>query len=372
MTARLTIVAGISSAAVGALITAAVFLFVLSDDPPSVGPGVEGSANIAAGRHELVAVIESEPPEAIEAEDASDFVRGAVDWSAVYAESAPSLVSVATSVGAGSGFFVSEDGHVITNLHVVNGARWIRIMLNDGQTFASELVARDAGNDLALLKVDPGDVEIVVPAFGSLEDLRIGDPVGALGAPFGLPNSLTVGVVSGLGRLRPSGNRTFEPLRNMIQTDAALNPGNSGGMLVDAQGRVVGIPTQIESPDRVSSGIGFAVPSDTLLEVLPTLMRGEDVRRSFLGVRMTTDDGRLVVSAVACDSAADEAGIRDGDVLTGIDGEVVESFDDVFASLGEIAPGDEFTITIERRGVERTLETTATAWPDAVPFYGCG
>ena len=284
----------------------------------------------------------------------------------------PSVVSIVVDEGSGSGFFVSEDGHVITNLHVVADTEDLVVLTNEGVRLEAELVATDVGNDLALLKVDATELDIVVPTYAPLEEVRIGDPVGALGSPFGLSNSLTVGIISGLGRQRPSGNATFEPLRNTIQTDAALNPGNSGGILIDARGRIVGIPTQIESPERVSSGVGFAVSADTLLRSLPTLLTGTDVERAYLGVLIDLSEGRLDVTDVTCDSSADQAGVRAGDVILQVNGKAVETFEQLSEALANVAPGDDISVTVRRGQRELTLEASANTWPSTIPESGCG
>ncbi len=301
--------------------------------------------------------------------------RPAVDWAAVYERAVPSLVSVSTDSGVGSGFFVSDDGHIITNWHVVSGATRLQITLQSSERVEADFVAKDAGNDLALLQIDADDLDsddIVVPVFGPLDELRIGDPVGALGTPFSLPNSLSVGVISAFGRLRPSGSETWEPLRNMIQTDAALNPGNSGGMLVDDRGRVIGIPTQIEAAGGVNNGIGFAVSADTLLRSLPTMLQGDDVERAYLGVSLSDTEDGLVVGDVVCGSAADAANLRTGDVIVRVNDEPIESFDDLVATMAEILPGDEVAILIDRGARRVALEATVTAWPSEAQRYGCG
>lgn len=366
------LVTSLIAAAFGALVTCTVFLLVINADTTSAPLPTDTSGNIAANPTEMAASVEPAAPQEIEPIEDADFVRAAVDWSEVYAAAAPSLVAIATNEGSGSGFFVSEDGHVITNLHVVEGGTNIQVFLIDGQSFEAELIARDSGNDLALLQIDADDLDIVLPTYERSDSLRVGDPVGALGAPFGLPNTLTVGIVSALGRTRRSGNGTHEPLRGTIQTDAALNPGNSGGMLVDARGRVIGIPTQIESPERVSSGVGFAVTSDTLLRVLPTMISGKDVERTFLGVQLSTADGELAVNGVACGSSADAVGIRDDDVITEINEQELGGFDDLHAALSAIQPGDDYTVTVERNNLTVTLDLTARAWPETLPFYDCG
>ena len=369
MSRRRAFASSISAALIAAAITAAAFMSFGNGESPGIG---EPSGAIQYELSESLVALGSPAVPLTPPDTFSGLTRSAVDWSSVYARVSPSLVSVVTEAGTGSGFFVTEDGHVITNLHVVSDAEQVYVYLQDRSGHEAEVIARDAGNDLALLKIDADAITISVPRFGGLDDLRIGDPVGALGAPFGLPNSLTVGIVSALDRTRPSGTGTLEPLRSMIQTDAALNPGNSGGMLVDEFGRVVGIPTQIESSDRSSSGIGFAVSAEAMLRSLPIMLQGEDVERSYLGVSLPRSGDRLEILDVVCDSAADRAGVRVGDVLLEINGESAETFADLVDVLADVTPGDEITITV-RRGFSRlTLETTATAWPTEPPDVGCG
>lgn len=367
MSRRTSFVSAIAAAAVSAAITAGALLLS--------GAGAhERSAtdNILASESGVVSEIRTPtaPVEPFEQEGEQSIA--AVDWAAVYANVVPSLVSISVNEGSGSGFFVSEDGHVITNFHVVADAQDLVVLTHDGVRLEAEFIARDIGNDLALLKVDPSGLDISLPTYASLDEVRIGDPVGALGSPFGLSNTLTVGIISGLGRNRPSGNGTFEPLRNTIQTDAALNPGNSGGILVDAQGRVVGIPTQIESPERVSSGVGFAVSADTLLSSLPTLLTGADVERTYLGVLLDLSEGQLSVTDVTCDSSADQAGVRAGDVILQVNGQAVGTFDQLGEALATIAPGEDLSVTVRRGLRELTLEASANTWPSTIPEGGCG
>ncbi len=369
MSRRTAFLSTLFSAVVAAAITATALLLV--DD--SGGPDSVPTAG--AIQNELMEPLGSpQQPLAPIPEPVSfaELSRSSVDWAAVYARVVPSLVSVITEQGAGSGFFVTSDGHVITNFHVVSSAEQIFVQLQDQRRLEAELIAKDAGNDLALLKIDADDVEITVPLFGGVGELRVGDPVGALGAPFNLPNSLTVGIISALDRQRSSGSGSWQPMRAMIQTDAALNPGNSGGMLIDERGRLIGIPTQIESPDRASSGIGFAVSTDTLLRALPTLLEGEDFEQSYLGVTFQQVANGLEILDVVCDSAADEADVRVGDRLLQINGESADSFDELVEVLSDITPGEEITITVQRGFRRLMLDATITAWPTERPAFGCG
>lgn len=295
-----------------------------------------------------------------------------VDWSAIYERTVPALVSVVTDRGAGSGFFVSAEGHIITNLHVVADGDNLQIVTQQEDMVDAVLIAKDVGNDLALLKVDPDGLLISVPAYADIDDVRVGDPVGALGAPFALPNTLTVGIVSALDRTRRSSPQTWEPLRAMIQTDAALNPGNSGGMLIDGRGRLVGIPTQIESNDRTSSGIGFAVSVETLLRSLPIMLDGRDVERTFLGVTLDRSNGQLSIEDVFCNSAADLANVRAGDLLIAINDQPAGTIDELVEVLASVTPGEEITITVQRSWRRLELDATARAWPTTPLSPGCG
>ena len=355
-------------AAVAAAITAGAFLWF---DHGTESERSSGSTEILSKRS--TAIPEAAAPSTpVLPPTFAEATRTTVDWAAIYARTVPALVSVVTDRGGGSGFFVSTDGHVITNHHVAASGNNLRVVTQQGDIVDAELVAKDLGNDLALLKIDPQGLTIKVPLYADMEDVRVGDPVGALGAPFALPNTLTVGIVSALDRERGNGPQAWEPLRGTIQTDAALNPGNSGGMLIDARGRLIGIPTQIESNGGSSTGIGFAVSVEALLRSLPVLIEGRDVERTFLGVTLDRSNGQLRVGDVFCDSSADLAGVKAGDRLISINDASAESVNELVGALAAITPGEEIVITV-RRGWRRVeLETTAQAWPTVPLSGGCG
>ena len=369
MSRRATFTALLCSLVIASIVTAVAFV-ALDEGESQTGAGT--AVSILNGRPAPLAGAATPSAPAEPSVPQSDFTRPSVNWAAIYTHAVPSLVTVQTEEGAGSGFFVSEDGHIITNFHVVADARQLRVFMQDGSRLEAEYIAKDVGNDLALLQVDPEDLEIVVPTYGSVDELQVGDPVGALGAPFSLPNTLTVGIVSALGRDRPSGGQTWEPLRDMIQTDAALNPGNSGGMLIDERGRVIGIPTQIESPERASSGIGFAVSADAILRSLPTLLAGQDFERSYLGVSLQGRDGELEILDVTCGSAAEDAGLRSGDLVLEVNDKPAHSFDLLIDVMASIKPGDKLVITVMRGSNEVSVEATAGSWPTERPMSGCG
>src|SRR5918998_2084754 len=226
---------------------------------------------------------------------------GPLDVAALYERVAPGVVFVQANSGrgdlpfpgggqaaSGSGFVIDDEGHVVTNEHVVDGADEFRVRFGeDGEPIEAELLGSDASVDLAVLKVDPEDVEggLQPLELGASENLRPGDPAIAIGSPFGLEGSVTSGIVSALGRTITAPNGFS--ISNAVQTDAAINPGNSGGPLLDGEGRVIGVNSQIrtEGGDD-NSGVGFAVPVDEIRRVVPALERGDEVERAYLGVRM--------------------------------------------------------------------------------------
>jgi S1-C subfamily serine protease len=292
----------------------------------------------------------------------------------------------------GSGFVIDADGDILTNAHVIDGAVKITVQFDDDKTVDAKVVGKDVSSDLALLKVDPDGLDLAPLTLGSSKDLQVGDPVLAIGNPYGLDRTLTTGVVSALQRQIQAPNGFA--INDVIQTDAAINPGNSGGPLLDASGEVVGINSQIATSGSGSTGnvgIGFAVPIETAEQVLPQLKKGETVKRAYLGVSSRTIDGTLsganlatkqgaLVQSVEQGSAAQKAGLRaggvsaqlstgesvqlGGDIIVAIDGKPVTSSDDVAAAVSTKAPGDELTITYLRNGKKLTCQATLGSRPD--------
>ncbi|MBJ7472667.1 MAG: trypsin-like peptidase domain-containing protein [Solirubrobacteraceae bacterium] len=221
----------------------------------------------------------------------------------------------------GTGFVVSDEGFIVTNAHVVQGAKTAKVQFGEDKAIDAVVKGVDVNSDLAVLKVDPKDHDLTKLDLGSTQGLRVGDPVVAIGNPFGLDRTLTTGVVSALAR-RIQGLNGFS-IENVVQTDAAINKGNSGGPLIDASGAVIGVNSQIQSESGGNVGIGFAVPVERLKSVLPQLERGEEVKVAFLGVTAVPLDEKqakvvkleegLLVADVTKDSGADKAGIKAGD-----------------------------------------------------------
>jgi S1-C subfamily serine protease len=268
--------------------------------------------------------------------------------------------------GAGSGFVWDRAGHIVTNYHVVEGANALTVMLSDQATYEATVVGLDPSKDLAVLRIDAPDRVLVPAKRGRSRGLKVGQKVLAIGTPFGLDQTLTTGVVSALGRQfqSPSG-RT---IRDAIQTDAAINPGNSGGVLLDSAGRLIGVNTAIKSPTHASAGIGFAVPVDTVLRVVPQLIKHGHVIRPGVGCDFLSDAlaerSRIrgaVIKRVWPRSAADKAGLRGvqvdvlgrlvaGDVVIAVGGEPVGSYDDLATVLERHRIGEEVTLVIDRQG----------------------
>ena len=289
--------------------------------------------------------------------------------------------------GEGSGFVWDDEGHIVTNYHVVKDADRIEVTFADGTNVEAELVGADPNADLAVLKVDRPAAELYPIALGDSDDLAVGQLAIAIGNPFGQEFTMTSGIISALGRTIPSGLTLFS-IPEAIQTDAPMNPGNSGGPLLNHKGEVIGINTQILSRSGASAGIGFAVPINIAKQVVPTLIAGQEYEYAWLGISGgdLTDDiaelmdlpegakGALVIS-VAQDSPADKAGLRGsdktlsvagqsfpfgGDVITAIDGQPVEGIEDVIIYLVEkTRPGDEVTLDVIRANGD-TAQITVT------------
>jgi S1-C subfamily serine protease len=268
---------------------------------------------------------------------------------------------------SGSGFVIDDEGRIVTNDHVVDGADEFVVRFGeDGPPIDARLLGTDPSVDLALLKVDPDDVDgdLRPLQLGASEELRPGQPAIAIGSPFGLEGSVTSGIISALGRTieAPNGFR----ISNAVQTDAAINPGNSGGPLLDGEGRVIGVNSQIRTGGGTgNTGVGFAVPVDEIKRVLPALEEGRDVPRAFLGVRTrTAADGNVTVEALTSRGPATRGGLREGDVIVEIAGEAVREGDDISSAVNARRPGDEVRIVVERGGDRRTLTVTLGTQPD--------
>ncbi|WEX10636.1 Do family serine endopeptidase [Chelativorans sp. AA-79] len=268
------------------------------------------------------------------------------------------------STALGSGFAISEQGHIVTNNHVIQGANEIEVLLSDGTEHGAELVGADPATDLAVLKIDPPE-GLTVAEWGDSSALQPGAWTIAIGSPFGLGGTVTVGVLSARSRDIRSG-----PYDNFLQTDASINRGNSGGPLFNAAGRVVGVNTAIFSPVGANIGIGFAVPSSTAQDVVSQLIETGEVERGFIGVSLQpitqpmaqalgleSTEGALIAE-VEPGSPAAEAGLKAGDVIVSLNDEQVEDPRELSRAVGQRDPGETVNLSVRRDGEEVGVELT--------------
>ncbi len=295
-------------------------------------------------------------------------------------------------VGGGSGFVWDNEGHIVTNEHVVANAEQVHVRFSDGTTAIAVIIGADDDSDLAVIKIDPTGYTLRPVQRGNIDTVRVGMRVAAIGNPFGYEGTLTSGIVSAIGRSIPSRDRYSIP--DSIQTDAPINPGNSGGPLLNEKGEVIGVNAQIRSEERANSGVGFAIPIAIVDRVVPALIANGEYRHSYMGVSGATfsplcaDElgleptlrGALVVEILARTPAA-RAGLRngasyntqypgvcpqtrDGDLITAINGQPVASFDDVLIYLTRFtSPGDTITLSVLRQGEALDVELTLSERP---------
>lgn len=370
----------------------------LASSTPRPGSGQAESRGTSAGdrAQDVARPLTITPVPAILSTDADAIEQLLVN---IYRRTSPAVVHVEITgpdsvfgpqSGAGSGFVLDKEGNIVTNNHVIENAQRIRVVFADDTRVDAELVGRDPAIDLAVIHVSvPTDVLIPVE-LGNSDRLQVGQRAIAIGNPFAFDQSMTVGIVSALGRVvNPSESSDLVP--ELIQTDAAINPGNSGGPLLDSHGRVIGINTLIFSETGTSTGVGFAVPVNTLRRALPALLEGRQVGRSWLGIAGPPEldtaladelglhsTGGAYVNFVFPGGPADEAGIvgaseasdgtlqPGGDLIVAVDGIAVNSFDDLLDYLSkETRVGQAVRLTVVRGAESRTISVTLGERPDS-------
>jgi len=270
-----------------------------------------------------------------------------------------------TRIALGSGVIVTEDGYILTNHHVIDGADQIKVDLNDNRSLEAQVVGSDPPSDLAVLKVKANGLPVL--NLGDSDRTRIGDVVLAIGNPLGVGQTVTMGIISAKGRQTGLSNGSFE---DFLQTDAPINQGNSGGALVSTNNELIGINSQILSPSGGSIGLGFAIPSNMARSVMEQLIRSGKVRRGQLGIVVqkipseeaaklgVTQGPGVVVYQVQSGSAADRAGLRPGDVITAFNGTGVTDPNPFRNAIAATPPGTEITLTVKRDGSERQVRAT--------------
>jgi S1-C subfamily serine protease len=276
--------------------------------------------------------------------------------------------------GSGSGFVWDDRGHIITNYHVIEEGDLFNITLPNQEERQAKLVGKEPNKDIAVLKIE-GSLSGLYPIkAGSSSSLQVGQKVIAIGNPFGFDHTVTTGIVSALGRSMPGAGGVT--IRDMIQTDAAINPGNSGGPLLNSSGELIGMNTMIVSPSRSSSGIGFAIPVDTIKKIVPQIIKYGRVIRPGLGISLLSDQYRrrlgiqgVIIYEVPPESEAYKKGLRGltrdrlgrlvfQDIIKEIDGKKVNSYDDLYNLLDDYKIGDRITLTVERNDQTRKVELT--------------
>ena len=282
----------------------------------------------------------------------------------------------------GSGFLVDDAGHIVTNHHVVADALTITVRLHDGRELTATRLGTSPADDLALLQVDPTAVaEIDYLRLANPNDVRPGQMAIAIGSPFEEFNSISVGIVSGVGRSRRS--ILNRPIPDLVQTDAALNPGNSGGPLLNSDGEVIGVNSSIQVASSMQIGVGFAISTKTLSSILPDLMNSQEIKRAWIGISgdgltkdyanylgVSTDKG-VYITRVCQGSPADAARLLGanrfpraglGDIITEIDGRPMESMGDLVSYINDFRPGDRLTLTVMRRNREYRVDVGLNEW----------
>jgi 2-alkenal reductase len=297
----------------------------------------------------------------------------------------PAVVNINVGNGQGSGFVYNDEGYIVTNNHVVEGANRIVVTFADDAQLDARLIGRDPDSDLAVIKVEAGPGRLTPISLANSESLKVGQIVIAIGNPFGLENSMTTGIVSGLGRLLPSvqtANGASYNIPDIIQTDAAINPGNSGGPLLDLRGNLIGVNSAIASPVRGSSGVGYAVPSNIVSVVVPQLIGDGRVAHPWLGIAggtltaemaealgLSQSQRGVLVSSVTANGPADIAGLLGGpnlvgDIITGIEDQTVREFDDLLGYIVQHTEvGQTVTLNVLRDGRSQNIDLTLQARP---------
>lgn len=275
-----------------------------------------------------------------------------------------------TESSLGSGVILSSDGYILTNYHVIEGADQLKVTAGDGE-YEAEVVGTDESSDLAVLKIDAPDLTAI--EIGSSSDLVVGEWVMAVGSPFGLEQSVSTGIVSATSRTASElndGGESSAVYTNMIQTDAAINPGNSGGALVDSDGKLIGINTLIATSSGSSAGVGFAIPVDYAMNIAQQIIDGKTPSHAQIGVSATTINSQIAerygfavdsgayVTAVNRGSAASDAGIQEGDIITKVDDTDIASSSDLVLAVRSHNVGDTISVTFNRDGQDQTVDVT--------------
>jgi serine protease Do len=277
-----------------------------------------------------------------------------------------------TQTSSGSGVIISRDGYIVTNNHVIANADKIEVVLNNKSTYLAKVIGKDPTTDLALMKIDAKDLPFI--NFGNSDELKVGEWVLAVGNPFNLTSTVTAGIISAKGRsiniLEADDKKGIYPIESFIQTDAAVNPGNSGGALVNLDGELIGINTAIASGTGYFSGYSFAIPVNIVKKIAGDLREFGEVKRAFLGVSIQDIDAKFAadqklnsikgvyINGITEGGAAKDAGLKEGDIILKIGSRNVNSVPELQEQVSKFRPGDKIEITVDRNGKERVIDVT--------------
>jgi putative serine protease PepD len=301
--------------------------------------------------------------------------RGETRAAAIYRQDSPAVVSIRTGAGSGTGFLIDGEGTIVTNDHVVEDNKTVQVKFGtDGRTLSGSVKGVDPSSDLAVVDIDRGAIPHGTKPlqFADSNGVTVGDVAIAIGNPFGLDRTLTEGIVSSLGRTLQAPNG-FQ-IDDVIQTDAAINPGNSGGPLLDDGGKVIGVNSQIATNGTSAGnvGIGFAVPSNTVRQVLPGLKDGRTVQHAWLGVEIAptvtgSSTAGAQIASVTLGGPAENGGLQAGDIVTRVDGRRIDDSTDLSSAVNTKAPGDTIKLTVERNGRDENVDVTLENRPAKIP-----
>jgi putative serine protease PepD len=271
--------------------------------------------------------------------------------------------------GEGAGVVYDTKGDILTDEHVVDGASSVTVTLENGHKYRAKVLGTDPSTDVAVIHVDAPSSDLHPIPFADSSSAQVGDPVVAIGSPFSLPETVTDGIVSAVGRsINAPNNYT---ITGAIQTDAAINPGNSGGPLLDGNGHVLGLNDQIQTNSGSNSGVGFAIPSNMVARIANEIIAGKSVKHAYVGVFLnSSSSGGAQISSVQAGSPAQHAGLQPGDVVTAIDGKAISSTQQFIETVDTYAPGRTITLTVKRDSGTQTLKLTLGTRPAQQPQNG--
>lgn len=287
--------------------------------------------------------------------------KGVVEITVTTSQSTNPFGGQQTQQAQGSGFVYDSNGRIITNQHVVDGATSISVRFWNGKTYKAEVVGSDPSTDLAVIRVDASASVLTPLTLADSNAVAVGDNVVAIGSPFGLENTVTSGIVSALHRQMTSPNNFS--IDDSIQTDAAINHGNSGGPLLNAEAQVIGVNAQIESDSGGNDGVGFAIPSNTVKSIVSELISTGKAEHAYLGVSVETVNGSVRITEVRTGTPAADAGLQSGDTIVSVDGKRIVSGDGLTSAISTKKPGDTVSITYSRGGQSHTVKIELASRP---------